>query len=269
MHTAKTTYQESDWALSTSDLSIGFIENKSPTVIAEALNLKLPKGALIGLIGINGSGKSTLLRTLSGLQKPLSGTIKLGNQELETIAETTLAKQLSVVLTNQGISKNLTVAELIALGRQPYTNWLGQLTLADKRAIQHAINATTLAPFTHRKCFTLSDGQLQRALIARALAQETDVILLDEPTTHLDLHHKASVFMLLKEISLQTQKTILFSTHDIELTLPLCDYFIVLNEKQAVMETPENLIANGVFDQIFPSERIGFDTKNKRFFIKK
>ncbi len=254
--------------LKTENLCIGYPGQKSQTLVAETINLNLQKGALIGLVGINGSGKSTLLRSLSGLQAPLSGKILLNAEELQTIPPEKLSQQLSVVLTGQVISKNLSVEELVALGRQPYTNWLGNLGDHDRDLIRKALSLTQLDELKTRKCHTLSDGQLQRVLIARALAQETQIILLDEPTTHLDLHHKASVLSLLKKITKETDSCILFSTHDIELVLPLCDKMIVMHDKTARIESPENLIETGIFSRMFPEERVGFDAGTGRFYLK-
>lgn len=254
--------------LRTEDLCIGYHSKKNQSLIAENINLELKKGELIGLVGINGSGKSTLLRSLSGLQKILDGNIFLGGQKIQQIPPEKLSRQLSVVLTGQGISKNLSVQELVALGRQPYTNWLGILSDQDRELIHKALSLTQLNELKTRKCHTLSDGQLQRALIARALAQETPVILLDEPTTHLDLHHKASILTLLRKITKETDSCILFSTHDIELVLPLCDQMIVLHQKKALMDSPENLIKKGVFSRLFPEEQVGFDAETKRFYLR-
>ena len=211
--------------LSTQKLSIGYGKD---SVVARDINLAFAKGENIAVIGINGSGKSTLLRSLSGLLPALSGEIRFRGSDIKSFAPETLCQKLSVVLTSQPISKNLSVSELVALGRQPYTNWLGRLTQSDKKAIYDALEATQLLELKNRKCHTLSDGQLQRALIARALAQDTDVIVLDEPTTHLDLHHKASIFQLLKKFSQELRKTMIFATHDIELVLPLCDKMVII-----------------------------------------
>jgi iron complex transport system ATP-binding protein len=253
--------------LSTENLSIGYPSKKGDTIIASGIQVALPQGQLVGLIGINGSGKSTLLRTLSGLQSPLSGNITLNGNPLTSAPPQELAQQLSVVLTGQSISKNLTVLELVSLGRQPYTNWLGSLSETDNKIITKALEATDTDTLKNKKCYELSDGQLQRVLIARALAQDTSVIILDEPMTHLDLHHKAAVLKLLTQITHEQQKTILFSTHDIELAFPLCDHMIVLQNGMARMDTPQKLIEEGVFDSLFPSENVRFNKETGRFII--
>ncbi len=251
--------------LATYNLTIGYsLKNKSYPIIQNA-SLQFEKGNLVGIIGINGSGKSTLLRTLAGLQPPLSGEIELDHNSIIKSSPLELATKLSVVLTQQAISKNLSVYELVALGRQPYTNWLGKLTSIDKEKIEEALRATETLKFKNKKCYELSDGQLQRVLIARALSQDTEVILLDEPMTHLDLHHKAALLKLLSTIAHKQHKTVLFSTHDMEYAIQVCDSLIVLQNGKAVMDTPENLINKEVFNSLFPSKYITFNTVHKRF----
>lgn len=260
---------EKNSVLTTHNLSIGYRANSVVNTITKDISLQLGTGELIAVVGINGSGKSTLLRTLAGLQEPLSGSVSIDDKEITNISPALLAQQLSVVLTNQAISKNLTVAELVALGRQPYTNWLGTLTDADKEIIITALKRTETYILKDKKCYELSDGQLQRVLIARALAQDTPIIMLDEPMTHLDLHHKASILNLLARIATEEHKTIIFSTHEIDYALTRCDKMIVMKERQALYDTPEALIAQGVFDILFPSHNVGFDRKNRIFFLKK
>ena len=187
--------------LSVSNLSIGYTTKKGNVVIASNLNLNLQSGKLISLIGSNGIGKSTLLRTLCGIQNPISGSVLLNNRNIQSYDPLTLAQNLSLVLTEKLPPSNLTVFELIALGRQPYTNWLGKLSEADLENVNQAIKLTQIESLTDNKHYEISDGQLQKVLIARALAQDTPLIILDEPTTHLDLLHKVSVFKLLKKLS--------------------------------------------------------------------
>ena len=253
--------------LSCIDLAAGY-RGKEDISVVEHVNLDLKKGSFVTMVGINGSGKSTLLRTLAGLQEKLNGDVLLEGKSLSKIDPEAKSLKLSVVLTGQLISKNLTVLELVTLGRQPYTNWLGQLTEEDKTQINAALSATELQAFKNTACYALSDGQLQRALIARALAQNTSVILLDEPTTHLDLHHKASIFSLLKKIANEQHKTVLCTTHDIELVLSLCDEMIVLHNKKALQDTPQALIESGIFDSLFPGDHIHFDQRSRRFLIR-
>ena len=157
-----------------------------------------------------------MLRTLGAVQPALSGEVSIGNARLASFSNTELATVLSVVLTEPVASKNLRVRELIALGRQPYTNWLGTMNTADNDKVDMAIEMVGLKQIQFKKCYELSDGQLQKVMIARALAQDTGLMLLDEPTTHLDLFHKVHILKLLQQISHDTGKTIMYTTHEIE-----------------------------------------------------
>lgn len=251
--------------LHTHNLAIGYSENNQINCLANTGELSLHKGELIAVIGQNGVGKSTLLRTLCGLQKPVSGTFSVLNKDIQTYTGKTLAQQLSVVLTEKLPPSNLTVWELVALGRQPYTNWIGQLSAQDTQAIAAAITDTGLTAIQQQKHFSLSDGQLQKTLIARALAQETPLIILDEPTTHLDLLHKLKLLKLLKQLCVTQQKCILFSTHDIELALTLCDQLLVMTPQKVVQGSPKELIENGTIGEVFRDESIAFDPQTKTF----
>ncbi len=213
-------------------------------------------------------GKSTLLRSLSGVQPVLDGEISILNTSLKDLSPETLAQTISVVLTEQPISKNLSVTELIALGRQPYTNWIGTLSKLDKEKISEAITLVNLELLKGKRCFELSDGQLQKVLIARALAQDTPLIILDEPTTHLDMYHQAYVLKLLKKLTTETNKSILFATHEINLALQLCDKLIVMTKDFVHIGTPTELINKNVLSSIFPSDLIYFDNASVSFKIK-
>lgn len=251
--------------LAASDLSIGYQFKSHHNTIAENLNLNLEKGKLISLVGANGIGKSTLLRTITGIQKALSGTVLLNSKDIFSYEPLALAQHLSLVLTEKLPPNNLTVFELVALGRQPYTNWLGKLSEEDLKKVNQAIALTHIEHLTDKRHYEISDGQLQIVLIARALAQDTPLIILDEPTTHLDLFHKVSVFKLLKKLSKETNKCILFSTHDIDLAIQLSDEMIVMTEDVVAQDTPSNLISKGIFDTIFKDEDLFFDNEKGKF----
>lgn len=253
--------------LSTSNLSVGYSTKKVKNTIASDLNLSLEAGKLIALVGANGVGKSTLLRTLTGIQKPLDGEVYLNSKSIHDFGALDLAQNLSVVLTEKLPPSNLTVFELIALGRQPYTNWLGKLSDEDYEKINNAIALTHIENLLDKKQYEISDGQLQIVLIARALAQDTPLIILDEPTTHLDLPHKVSVFKLLKKLSQETDKCILFSTHDVDLAIQLSDEMIVMTEETVVQDQPCNLITQGVFNSLFKDNAISFDGEKGKFVI--
>lgn len=255
--------------LKTNHLSIGYTSKKSETVVASDINLELHKGEFIGLVGANGIGKSTLLRTLTKVQNPLKGDIYIQEKNIKNLSDLDLAKSLSLVLTEPIASKNMSVFELIALGRQPYTNWVGNLTDMDVTIIENAINQTNITSLKNKKCYELSDGQLQKVMIARALTQDTDLIILDEPTTHLDMYHKAYILKLLQKLAKDTQKTILFSSHDIDLAIQLCDQMIVMSSDTVVMDQPCNLISKGVFNHLFPEDLIAFDALTGSFKVKR
>ena len=238
-------------------------------IVADTIDFSIEKGELVGLVGANGIGKSTLLRTLTGMQNPLKGELFLNGKNLNEYSSFQLATQLSVVLTEAPASKNLSVLEMVSLGRQPYTNWIGSLSEKDKNAIQFALNATETEILVNRKCFELSDGQMQRVAIARALAQDTPIIILDEPTTHLDIYHRAYILKLLKKLASETQKTILFSTHEIDLAIQLTDKMLIMAKEKTYFDDPCKLIEAGRFDSLFPKETIDFDGKTGRFTIRK
>ena len=252
----------------TKDLSIGYHRKSSDILVASDININLKQGQLIGLVGANGIGKSTFLRTLSKVQSALSGDIYLNDIPLNRYSNIELAKTMSLVLTEGVASKNLTVFELVALGRHPYTNWVGNLTSSDIEISKKAIEQARIQDLTTKKCFELSDGQLQKVMLARALAQDTDVIILDEPTTHLDMYHKAYILNLLKKLVDQTGKTILFSSHEIDLAIQLCDTMIVMTQNQVFSDSPKNLIEQKVFEDLFPDDLIIFDERSGGFRVK-
>lgn len=255
--------------LQTKNLSIGYKNKQQTTVVAANIDMSLIKGELVAVVGANGVGKSTLLRTLANIQPSLQGNIFLDSEELSLYKPMELASKLSLVLTEQIPSKNLTVAELIGLSRQPYTNWLGTLTKADMEFISQALAATNTTKLADKKCYQLSDGQFQKVMIARALAQDTALIILDEPTTHLDMYHKAYVLNLLKKLAQTTQKSILFSSHEIDLAIQLCDKLLVITENASFFGTPRELIEQRIFSSLFPDDLIVFDETSASFKVKK
>lgn len=254
--------------LSAQQLSIGYSGKKESSVIASDINLTLNEGKLIALIGANGIGKSTLLRTLTGIQHPLEGTVLLKGKNINDYNTKELAQTLGIVLTESLPPSNLTVFELVALGRQPYTNWLGTLSPEDMDQVNKAIQLTQIEHLVTKKHFEISDGQLQKVLIARALAQDTPLIVLDEPTTHLDLLHKVNLLRLLKRLTAETGKCILYSTHDLDLALQLSDDIIVMIPGTVTQGTHKDLITNKVFDKLFNDDNILFDPDKKGFIVK-
>jgi iron complex transport system ATP-binding protein len=258
---------ESKIILQAAKISIGYTSKKIKNIIVSNINLSLEKGKLIALIGANGIGKSTLLRTITGIQKTISGTVLLNGKNIHELDALTLAQKLSVVLTEKLPPSNLTVWELIALGRQPYTNWIGTLTDKDIAKINEAIELTQISHLISKKHYEISDGQLQIVLIARALAQDTPLIILDEPTTHLDLLHKVVLFKLLKKLTQETEKCILFSTHDIDMAIQLSDEMIIMTPENVIQDQPCNFILKGSFNTLFQDEHIVFDSEKGKFII--
>ncbi|MBP4141792.1 ABC transporter ATP-binding protein [Flavobacterium sp. P4023] len=248
-------------------ISIGYSHKKEKTIIASNIDLSLRKGKLIALIGANGIGKSTLLKTITGIQKTITGTVLLNGTSIHNLDSLILAQNLSVVLTEKLPPSNLTVFELVALGRQPYTNWIGKLTDLDIAKVEEAMLLTQISHLATKKHFEISDGQLQKVLIARALAQDTPLIILDEPTTHLDLLHKVSLFKLLKKLTQETEKCILFSTHDIDMAIQLSDEMIIMTPETVIQDEPCNFISKGSFNTLFNDEHIIFDQEKGKFLI--
>ena len=251
--------------LSAESLAIGYRERQNLHSIAKDISFDIRSGELVAIIGTNGSGKSTLLKTLAGQLELLSGSISINQISLSQIDQKQLGKFLSLVLTNEPVSKQLTVLELVALGRHPYTNWLGQLSPNDYNIVEKALSQVDLIQKKDKLCDALSDGQFQKVLIARALAQDTPLILMDEPTTHLDMFHKVYVLKLLKSIVKASSKSILFASHEINLALQLCDKIVLIHHKKVDFGSPRELIERGAFDSLFPKDYIAFDENSGTF----
>lgn len=242
--------------LTTADLCIGYAEKKSENRLFDQLNLSLECGQMICFMGPNGAGKSSLLRTLAGLQKPLAGNVQL----YPPAAKEDIAKQIAVVLTDRIQMPNLTVQEVVTFGRYPYLGWNIHLTDHDKKIIGAVIEQIHLGPLLHRKIYELSDGQLQLVMIARALAQDTPVVLLDEPTAHLDLNNRVEIMNLLRDLSRTTRRAILLATHELDLALQTADLIWLAGKNQNILTgLPEDLVLKGSFDEIFQLK--GFDLK--------
>ncbi len=250
------------------DLSIGYPDKHNTKRVAEHLNASIHSGELTCLLGTNGVGKSTLLRTLSAFQPPLGGTIDLLDRPLSTYDDRQLATVIGVVLTEKSDIRNMTVEELVGLGRSPYTGFWGTLKESDRRIVHEAIARVRIESLTQRMVHTLSDGERQKVMIAKALAQETPIIFLDEPTAFLDFPSKVEVMQLLHNLTHTLQKTVFMSTHDLELALQIADKIWLMDRTNGIaIGTPEDLSLEGKLSSFFSRKGITYDTETGFFRI--
>ncbi|RME55087.1 MAG: ABC transporter ATP-binding protein, partial [Caldilineae bacterium] len=250
-----------DPVLSTERLTIGYRRSRRPdVVVAKGLNLALHPGELVCLLGPNGAGKTTLMRTLAGLQPALAGAVTLDGASLPALRPRQVARRLSVVLTEPVDVGNLTGRGLTALGRHPYTDWTGGLSPEDWQIVDQALRAVGAEALAERPVLELSDGERQKILIARALAQEPLVMLLDEPTAFLDLPRRVEIMAVLHRLAQEEGRAVLLSTHDLDLALRTADRLWLLGA-DGTFHTggPEELVLNGVFERVFASEGVAFD----------
>ena len=241
-------------------LSTGYRNKKNVTVVAHDINATIQGGELTCLLGPNGAGKSTLLRTLSAFLPPVKGDISIMGRNLRDYTDKELAKTIGVVLTEKTDLRNMTVYDLIGLGRSPYTGFWGTLHEDDRRVVDEAIEMVGIGPLKDRMIQTLSDGERQKVMIAKALAQQTPVIFLDEPTAFLDFPSKVEIMQLLHLLSRTTGKTIFLSTHDLELALQIADTIWLMDrDKGVVIGTPDKLAKDGSLNSFFAQRDIKFD----------
>jgi len=252
--------------LTTQQLSIGYSKKGKTDIIQSGLDLQLRAGELVCLIGPNGSGKSTLLRTLTGLQKSLSGKTLIDGQDISRIKQHEKAMMLALVLTERVDIENTTVYNLVSLGRHPHSNWWGNVTDHEDVIIREAIEMVHMDHKMHKNINELSDGERQRAMIAKALAQDTPIIMLDEPTAHLDLPNRVEIMLLLHKLAHKTQKAILLSTHELDLALQAADRIWLISTDHGIESgVPEDLVFNGSFNRTFQSNAYFFNAANGNF----
>jgi iron complex transport system ATP-binding protein len=255
--------------LTVTDLAIGYRNQKTVVrEIANGLNLRLNRGELVCLVGPNGSGKSTLIRTLTGIQPPLSGDVALLGKRIADHSPDEKAKTLSVVLTTPVEAGFMTAFDIVALGRFPHTNWAGRLTDEDTGIIHSAIDSVGAGDLTHRFIHELSDGERQKVMIARALAQEPVLMVLDEPTAFLDLPHKIETMRILRSVARSTGKAILLSTHDLNLAIRCADRLWIIDQHGTLVSgIPEDLVLSGIFGSAFGIHGVHFDPVRGEFTI--
>lgn len=231
------------------------------------MNASLRTGELTCLIGVNGAGKSTLLRTMAGLLRPLNGYITLMDKPLSAYSPQELSKTVSVVLTDEIPEQDLRVFETVAMGRMPYTGYWGSLGDEDIKKVDDALRLVGMNDFAQRRLGSLSDGERQKVVIAKALAQDTEVILLDEPVAYLDFPSKVATLRLLKQVAKQTGKSVLLSIHDIELALKIAQRLWILQGSEFIEGEPSALAIEGKVDFLFGGEGICFNRQTLQYSI--
>jgi iron complex transport system ATP-binding protein len=248
-------------------LSAGYSRaRREPLVIVRDVSVELRAGEMVCLLGPNGAGKSTLMRTVAGMQPPVTGRVSLNGEDIHRLPARELAKRLSVVLTDRVSVGVLSAYALVALGRYPYTDWTGRLTDRDHKAVQTALQAVGAEDLASHNVIELSDGERQRIMVARSLAQETPLMLLDEITAFLDLPRRVEIMRILRDLAHITGKAILLSTHDLDLALRSADRLWLLPRNGSFQSgSPEQLVLSGAFESAFHSEGVDFDRSTGAF----
>jgi iron complex transport system ATP-binding protein len=252
------------------NVSIGYRQKAAnQKTVKEDISLHALKGELVALIGENGIGKSTLLRTIAGIQPALTGIINIRSKAIDSYREKELALILSFVSTEIIRVSNLSVFDLISLGRYPYTNWSGRLTYKDRQIVEEAIEMVGLKGYENKMVNFISDGERQKTMIARTLAQDTDIVVLDEPTAFLDLSNKYEIIHILHRLANEKGKTILFSTHDLTTAIAESDRLWLMLENSVKEGSPEDLILSGSFSSLFHNDHLFFDDEKGDFRIRR
>lgn len=251
------------------NLSTGYITGREKIRVASDINAQLRGGEYICLLGPNGAGKTTLLRTLSCFMPPLSGNIYLNGKNLPEIPRRELSREIGVVLTERPSIPSMTVFDLVGLGRSPYTGFWGRLTPSDATIVRSSLSLAGISALKDRLVDTLSDGERQKTMIAKAIAQNTPVIFLDEPTAFLDFPSKADMMRLLRRLAHEQNKIIFMSTHDINMAIALADKLWLLDKSHGLaIGKPEELADNGCLQKYFSGEGISFSRGDMTFSVR-
>lgn len=253
----------------TRDLMIGYSDKQSSLKVMADINVSACRGELVALIGRNGAGKSTLLRSIVSLQDPLQGDIFIYNRRLSEIHKRELPRTVSFTSTEPIDLHNIRVQEAVALGRFPYTNWIGTLSDEDRQKTEEALALTGLSHLAGRKIDSLSDGERQRVLVARSLAQDTELLVMDEPTAYLDLPSRYGIVSLLRKLSHEKNKCIIFSTHDLDTALNEADKMWLMKSDLICQGAPEDLVLNKSLSQAFDGPSLSFSASTGTFSFKR
>ena len=254
-------------ALILSNLAIGYADGGYKRQIVDYIDAQLYSGELVSLVGLNGAGKSTLLRTISAFQPPLSGEIEYCGCDSRISDASQLSRHLAIVLTGREPIYNLSVREVVAMGRMPYTGFFGHNSARDRRVVDEAMQMLGISALADRMIDTLSDGERRKAMIAKAVAQETPIILLDEPTAFLDFASRVSLMQSLRTLAHEKGKAILLSTHDLELALRLSDRLWLMDNKKLHAGTVEELSQSGALSAFIDNDGIRYDAREHRIVI--
>ncbi len=244
-------------------LSVGY----GRRFLIEDASAEFVRSRLIALLGRNGAGKSTLLRAVAGLSKPLGGEVVVDGKNILALTPQERARFLAFVNTERVRVENLRCHDVVAMGRAPYTDWIGRLSAEDERIVEESLRLVGMESYINRPMDRMSDGECQRVMIARALAQDTPIILLDEPTSFLDLPNRYELCLLLAQLAHQQQKTIVFSTHELDIALELADDIALIDSPHLYYLPTPKMIGNGHIDRLFTSTNVTFDAQRRRVIL--
>ena len=245
-------------------LSLGY----GSRILIDSLSATVKRGELTALVGRNGTGKSTLLRAITGLGERKGGDILLGDKSIDSLSTAELATMVAFVTTDKVRIANLRCRDVVALGRAPYTNWIGRMQEQDEEIVMRSMELVGMNDYANKTMDRMSDGECQRIMIARALAQQTPIILLDEPTAFLDMPNRYELCTLLQRLAHEEQKCILFSTHELDIALALCDSIALISPPQLHLLPTEEMVKSGYIEKLFTSGIVNFDPTTRSVSIK-